>query len=495
MFDWQIDFSKKLAETIVQHIDQKYLRTFLSERGIGWEVTSDRDDGSTTVLENTDLVADLHHYMVRSNVTRAVQDILRKEDLVTLANIATEEAYEYSLHSDPEEMLNTILTTNGLALTYLPGSLPSLGQYRFHINRIKDQLMQYGKDTDIPDGTLRGLSLDGWSYLELLLALTVFFLAEVLDEYDGFRTSGLQSIIARTLSLPGLGSLIRQGLKEINTYVTSGDSPQCEKERYEPEEREKERIRADVELQRKKEEHNFIKLYWKRRKEAETRVRETTSSEALSDALKNLEKEWEEKRSESLDYFKEKASQTATAELATFNIVGLDRRRRDKEIAGRNSKVFQGLLSLKLNRNFLFDESHLNQVAELTFHRNIYAHRDVTQLEALGINNVLASINALSTVVDLLDSYTLCPDLIVIVGVGRDVYGREIVYYVRDRDLDPTKPIRPTTMRWMFKPHTHAMPFRPYYLLSHQHYGAYDPFMVDALTISNKLQRWQATRR
>lgn len=201
---------------------------------------------------------------------------------------------------------------------------------------------------------------------------------------------------------------------------------------------------------------NFIAKKEKERTEIEQQFADASQLE-LVDSLSKIERYWETKHFQ------------------------------DAKLGKRLVDIYQHQCFRRMGMPVPFDTGTLEQVIDRVDSRNIYAHVDSTTLQDLGVGHVIASIDDLLQAGDILERNSICPSLIVIIGVGKDAMGRDLVLFTQEREFLAQETLRPTRVRWMFKAHGDLRPYKPYYIISNQYFGAVDPFMVDAQIILSNL--------
>lgn len=211
-----------------------YLQEFLVTRRLGWQSLDDevRDDFPSA----SDVREDLYWYFVKSEPRAALLDLLRPQDLVEWVNSCVGEEY-YSETYDRVEMARTILAQYGIPLSPDTEVPYSLDRFRASLLRIKGQLLQYEKDGDIPDGTLRGLGLDGWSELETLLRMTLVFWSHALTEQCDHEW--LSVAIDDALKQQSLSRLVDPGFRSIEQFFQTRVPTRILRRRWEGENRDK----------------------------------------------------------------------------------------------------------------------------------------------------------------------------------------------------------------------------------------------------------------
>lgn len=495
MYNWDQNKARLLAEVLIEkHQDWnriEILQDFLVSRGLGWKWAA-QSEPTSGIPVTDDLLDDLYRFFVKSDPVIALVQLLLPAHLVNWANsIVGDEAF-YSEISDRVDMAKTILAAYELPLRPEHALPYSLDTFRDGLVDIKDQLMQYEKDGDVPNGVLRGLVLDGWSEFETLLRLTLIFWKHALEQV--YAHDWLRDAIDGALAQRSLGALVERGFKSLKQFLDFGvpqrlvkqrDAAQREQEReIRKQYSETARLRRNVELQRWGEGTRVAR-------QALLADPEYVSgdSEVRSRMMSEFKDRQDKGRIDLERRIADVSRAELEAELRQFEKDCERQRREDEENGKRLIELYQSACHSRLGQLMPFDLEALRHTIDEIGFRNLYAHEDSTALYEKGVSHAIDAIDALLKVGDALVRESMCPSLVIIVGTGRDILGRELALFLAEKDALGREEFRPTRVRWVFKSHDDLRPYKPYYIVSKHHFRDVEPFMVDADTLLIELDQ------
>lgn len=498
MYLWDQDKARFLAEMLHRKHQEwqrgEHLQEFLVNRGVAWKVGLPAED-TPRLPSASDAIDDLFWFLVKKDPVSAIADLVRPSDLADWANSVIGENGFYSEASDRTEMAKTILAEYGIPLPP-PSTLPySLDAFQQRLGQIRDQLLQYENDGDVPDGTLRGLVLDGWSEFETLLRLTLVFWKHALGQE--FEHEWLGVAIDSALAQRSLNALVEHGFRSLGQFSQSGVPERVSNQRIEGQEKQHRELRKryDAEEHARKKEKL---LSWRQDREAAKRTLidgeeyKKRDDESRRRLLDEFIVDWNIRKDESEQEIREAIRTTLDAELRRVDQEWLRKRDEDAEIGTRLMEIYQNACQRRLKQALPFDLERLRHTIDEIGFRNRYAHEDSVFIQTRGVGHAIDALDALRRVGDQLARENMCPSLVVIVGIGRDVLGRELVLFTAERDVTGEPELRPTRIRWVLRSHADLRPYQPCYIVSKRHFGDVDPFMVDAETVLSALNQHRA---
>lgn len=500
MYPWDQDKARYLAEILYRRLLERQrdenLQDLLVSQGVAWKEVDSPFQVDSRLPSASDVVEDLYWYLVQHDPVSAMTELLRRSDLADWANNLIGDEGFYSETSSRMEMAKTILANYEIPLSPAEEAPYSLDAFQRRLTIIKDQLLQYERDGDIPDGTLRGLVLDGWSEFETLLRLTLMFWKHVFRQE--FEHEWLGIAIDSALEQRSLNALVERGFKSLEQFLESGVPKRVADRHNEVRAqlgRELKQKYENVERARRRE---SLRNWGQDRKQAkQTLVESQDYIDGDDGARKRLLADFEHEWNKQKDGIEQDIRKRTRAELeAELLRVDEERERKlseDAEIGKRLLKIYQHACRRRLQQPLPFDlESLRHMIDEIGF-RNLYAHEDPPALETRGVRYAIDAIDALRRVGDQLVRESTCPSLVVIMGIGRDALGRELVLFAAEKDVIGTQGPRPTRVRWVLRSHEGLRPYQQYYIVSKHHFGDVDPFMVEATTILDELNQRRVT--
>lgn len=500
MYLWDQDKARNLAETLYRRLLERQrnenLQDLLVNQGIAWKEVDSSFQAVSQLPSASDVLEDLYWYLVKRDPVSAMTELLRRSDLADWANSLIGDEGFYSETSSRIEMARTILANYEIPLSPAEEVPYSLDAFQRRLAIIKDQLLQYERDGDIPDGTLRGLVLDGWSEFETLLRLTLIFWKHALKRE--FEHEWLGIAIDSALAQRSLNALVERGFKSLKQFLESGVPKRVADHRNEAQAQQGRKLRQKYDGLERARGKDRLRNWGQDRKHAKQTLVDSQDyidgdDEARKRFLNKFEDEWKNKKDAIEQEIRKVMRAGIQAELLKVDEERERKRREDAEIGKRILKIYQHACRRRLQQPIPFDLEGLRHMIDKIGFRNLFAHEDSTALETRGVGYAIDAIDSLRRVGDQLVRESTCPSLVVIVGIGRDALGRELVLFTAEKDVVGEQELRPTRIRWMLRSHVSLRPYQQYYIVSKRHFGDVDPFMVDAATILNELNQRRAT--
>jgi hypothetical protein len=282
--------------------------------------------------------------------------------------------------------------------------------------------------------------MSGWASVERLLEMTIHFYVRHFSTAS-IVANQLQGSFERAVEKKSLGPILHDGFAAVEAIFKFGETEREQRERG------NERRKRVQEAER----------------EAKDRI---SALEAKADRLRRLGrseteigeiKEQIRKVKDGLQAFKDQEREEEERIVTQKRSLAESLRAECQRDFGRKSP-FEGFVDIKARGSIP------------SRYRNDYAHLTIAEIyEKHGLKGALTAVEkALNLVADL-KTNRIAPETVILVGLGQDCYGRELIYFVDESTIAADGHIILDQARAMYKEHSFYLPFAVCLMFAHEH--------------------------